>query len=78
MYPKMDAGPGFEPGMLRAYETGVVAALPAIKMVGIQGFEPCSPKLVSIVGFEPTTLCSQSRCANQTALHRDNGCKGRI
>ena len=27
---KWDAGPGFEPGMLRAYETGVVAALPAI------------------------------------------------
>ena len=25
----MVAGPGFEPGMLRAYETGVVAALPA-------------------------------------------------
>ena len=24
------AGPGFEPGMLLAYETGVVAALPAI------------------------------------------------
>jgi len=23
------AGPGFEPGMLRAYETGVVASLPA-------------------------------------------------
>ena len=27
----MVAGPGFEPGMLRAYETGVVATLPAIK-----------------------------------------------
>ena len=26
---KMDAGPGFEPGMLRAYETGVLATLPA-------------------------------------------------
>ncbi len=26
----MVAGPGFEPGMLLAYETGVVAALPAI------------------------------------------------
>jgi hypothetical protein len=25
----MVAGPGFEPGMLRAYETGVVTALPA-------------------------------------------------
>jgi len=25
------AGPGFEPGMLRAYETGVVTTLPAIK-----------------------------------------------
>ncbi len=24
------AGPGFEPGMLRAYETGVVTTLPAI------------------------------------------------
>ena len=25
--------------------------------------------LVGMVGFEPTTPCSQSRCANQTALH---------
>ena len=29
----MVAGPGFEPGMLRAYETGVVAALPAILFI---------------------------------------------
>ena len=28
--PYLVAGPGFEPGMLRAYETGVVASLPAI------------------------------------------------
>ena len=27
--------------------------------------------LVRVVGFELTTLCSQSRCANQTALHSD-------
>jgi len=26
----LDAGPGFEPGMHRAYETGVVTPLPAI------------------------------------------------
>ena len=25
--------------------------------------------MVGIVGFEPTTPCSQSRCANQAALH---------
>ena len=24
---------------------------------------------VGVIGFEPTTLCSQSRCASQTALH---------
>ena len=25
--------------------------------------------LVGVAGFEPTTPCSQSRCANRTALH---------
>jgi hypothetical protein len=25
--------------------------------------------MVGVVGFEPTTLCSQSRCASQAALH---------
>ena len=24
---------------------------------------------VGVIGFEPTTLCSQSRCASQAALH---------
>ena len=28
--------------------------------------------MVGVVGFELTTLCSQSRCANQAALHPDN------
>ena len=27
--------------------------------------------MVGVVGFEPTTPCSQSRCANRTALHPD-------
>ena len=27
--------------------------------------------LVRVVGFELTTLCSQSRCANQAALHSE-------
>ncbi len=27
--------------------------------------------MVRVVGFELTTLCSQSRCANQAALHSD-------
>ena len=27
------------------------------------------PQMVGAIGFEPTTLCSQSRCANRTALH---------
>ena len=27
--------------------------------------------LVGVVGFEPTTPCSQSRCANRAALHPD-------
>ena len=26
---------------------------------------------VGVAGFEPTTPCSQSRCANRTALHPD-------
>jgi hypothetical protein len=39
----MDAGPGFEPGMLRAYETGVVAALPAITLVPHNRIELLSP-----------------------------------
>ncbi len=26
-------------------------------------------QLVGVAGFEPTTPCSQSRCANQTAPH---------
>ena len=44
---------------------------------------------VGVAGFEPTTPCSQSRCANRTALHPEtlffflvsfvleSGCKGR-
>ena len=32
---KLDAGPGFEPGMHRAYETGVVTPLPAIFLIVI-------------------------------------------
>lgn len=28
-----------------------------------------TPFLVGVAGFEPTTPCSQSRCANRTALH---------
>ena len=29
------------------------------------------PQHVGVPGFEPGTLCSQSRCANRTALHPD-------
>ena len=29
----------------------------------------CSLSFVGVAGFEPTTPCSQSRCANRTALH---------
>ena len=29
----------------------------------------CSFYIVGVAGFEPTTPCSQSRCANRTALH---------
>ena len=28
--------------------------------------------LVGVAGFEPTTPCSQSRCANRTALHPED------
>ena len=37
------------------------------------------PQLVGVPGFEPGTLCSQSRCANRTALHPESfcECKGR-
>ena len=27
---------------------------------------------VGVAGFEPTTPCSQSRCANRTALHPES------
>ena len=64
--------------MLRAYETGVVAALPAIFFATllILLYTVCHGEfflvfMVGIVGFEPTTLASQTRCANQTALHSD-------
>ena len=30
---------------------------------------PFLPFFVGVAGFEPTTPCSQSRCANRTALH---------
>ena len=38
---------------------------------------------VGVAGFEPTTPCSQSRCANRTALHPEgflleSGCKDRL
>ena len=38
-------------------------------------------QFVGVAGFEPTTPCSQSRCANRTALHPErfffqNRCKG--
>ena len=32
---KLDAGPGFEPGMRRAYETDVVTTLPAVFVIVI-------------------------------------------
>ena len=34
-----------------------------------KGLHHCSPFSVGIPGFEPGTPCSQSRCANRTALH---------
>ncbi len=30
---------------------------------------------VGVAGFEPATPCSQSRCANRTALYPEFGCK---
>ena len=30
------------------------------------------PRLVGVPGFEPGTPCSQSRCANRTALHPED------
>lgn len=30
---------------------------------------------VGVKGFEPSTPCSQSRCANRTALRPENLCK---
>jgi hypothetical protein len=45
-----------------------------------------SQNMVGVIGFEPTTPCSQSRCASRTAPHPDqilirdeeNRVKGRI
>ena len=34
-------------------------------------------KKVGVIGFEPTTLWSQTRCASQTALHPDTKLKNR-
>lgn len=36
----MEAGTGFEPVMLQAYETAVVTTLPAIILAEVTGFEP--------------------------------------
>jgi hypothetical protein len=41
--PNLDAGARFELAMLRAYETGVVAALPAITLVPHNRIELLSP-----------------------------------
>ena len=38
----MDAGEGFAPPMIRAYETGLLASLPAITVVRPTGIEPVS------------------------------------
>ena len=60
----MVAGPGFEPGMLLAYETGVVAALPAVicYTLLVLLYAMCKGEvMVSEVGFELTISCSQSR-----------------
>ena len=32
--------------------------------------------IVGVAGFEPTTPCSQSRCANRTALHPESASAG--
>ena len=34
--------------------------------------DQCGLPFVGVVGFEPTTPCSQSRCANRAALHPEN------
>jgi hypothetical protein len=39
----LEAGEGFAPPMLRAYETGLLATLPAKKLVPQEGIEPPHP-----------------------------------
>jgi hypothetical protein len=41
----LDAGEGFAPPMIRAYETGLLASLPAIFLVQPTGIEPVSMAL---------------------------------
>ena len=39
------------------------------KTKGVEKIDTFLLYFVGIPGFEPGTLCSQSRCANRTALH---------
>ena len=54
-------------------------ALTAQKNDRVKTLSLAMPQLVGVPGFEPGTLCSQSRCANRTALHPESfcECKGR-
>ena len=48
----LEAGTGFEPVMLRAYETAVVTTLPAVILADKRGIEPRTERL--------TVVCSTS------------------
>ena len=61
-----------------AVKAGFEPAVPLSEYVGLANrwFQPLThftrkiaDYLVGVVGFEPTAPCSQSRCANRTALH---------
>ncbi len=47
--------------------------VPAQKTKGVRSCLTPLFSTVGVAGFEPATPCSQSRCANRTALHPENG-----
>ena len=54
------------------YRLKVYFLMKYIKKKHWKSFDNQCLYFVGVAGFEPTTPCSQSRCANRTALHPEN------
>ena len=50
---------------------GVAPLLGLSQSPVLAGYTTTPDEMVGAEGFEPSTLCSQSRCASQTALRSD-------